>query len=376
MGGGVSPLLTMRPAPGGAFSCSDLAACSIASLGTKDHHLLTGRDDDDHSLYALADKTRPSPWVAAADLSPRSLADLGTKDHHLLAGLGDDDHPGYVWRTGRSGGQTIFGGTGPIEHLTLYSTLNASRGYVRAQDDLQLLSNIIRDSGGTARVTVALASPHIRLTGDLDVSAHAAIGDGATPAADHALNVIATLDTHPAVAGYFSIKGNRAASPQFTYGLSGGAQGEGTPSTSFVYGLYFFAQHNTPSTCYQLGGILVQQQSGGGGSGALTAARGLYVSAGYWAAAFPAYSHGLDIEDQGHASTTVAYGVLVDDQTGIAVRLLELGPATPYLRLVGGAAPAANQSNLYVRMGATLKLVTEGAADSGGAGFRQVRVPN
>jgi len=65
-----------------------------------DHGALTGLADDDHALYALADKTRPATWVAAADLSARSLADLGTKDHDLLTGLADDDHTQYLLADG------------------------------------------------------------------------------------------------------------------------------------------------------------------------------------------------------------------------------------------------------------------------------------
>ncbi len=76
-----------------AFQCSDLGACSIAALGTKEHDLLGGLADDDHTLYALADKTRPAVWVSAADLAARSIADLGTKSHTLLSDIGVKTHP-------------------------------------------------------------------------------------------------------------------------------------------------------------------------------------------------------------------------------------------------------------------------------------------
>ena len=66
---------------------------------------------------------------------------------------------------------------------------------------------------------------------------------------------------------------------------------------------------------------------------------------------------------------TNAYGIHVEDITGAAVtRLLELGPATPYLRVVGGAAPGANQSNVYFLEQATLRRLQtkDGAAVGGG----------
>ena len=67
-----------------------------ASITVLDHGGLTGLGDDDHTQYALADKSRPSPWVAAGDLASLSIADLGTIDHDLLDGLGDDDHLQYL----------------------------------------------------------------------------------------------------------------------------------------------------------------------------------------------------------------------------------------------------------------------------------------
>lgn len=66
------------------------------------------------TAVALADKSRPSPWVAAADLAGRSIADLGTKDHDLLTGLADDDHTQYTLASGArnfTGPQGFVAGT-------------------------------------------------------------------------------------------------------------------------------------------------------------------------------------------------------------------------------------------------------------------------
>jgi hypothetical protein len=91
-----TPLIQSRPAGGAAtpFACSDLAACSIAALGTRDHHLLAGLTDDDHSIYALL--------------------------------------------AGRAGGQALIGGTAASENLTLQSTAHATRGLVQSVDPLQI----------------------------------------------------------------------------------------------------------------------------------------------------------------------------------------------------------------------------------------------
>ena len=51
-------------------------------------------------------------------------------DHGHLQGLLDDDHGIYALLAGRSGGQTLKGGTGSAENLTLNSTAHATKGSV------------------------------------------------------------------------------------------------------------------------------------------------------------------------------------------------------------------------------------------------------
>ena len=64
---------------------------------THAHSVLTGlTSGDDHTQYALADKSRPGTWVSASDLAGRSLAELGTRAHSALSGLtSGDDHTQY-----------------------------------------------------------------------------------------------------------------------------------------------------------------------------------------------------------------------------------------------------------------------------------------
>jgi len=49
-------------------------------------------------------------------------------DHGGLAGLADDDHTQYALLAGRSGGQSLLGGTASGNSLTLQSTSNATKG--------------------------------------------------------------------------------------------------------------------------------------------------------------------------------------------------------------------------------------------------------
>lgn len=64
-------------------------------------------------------------------LEPRRNA-----DHGLLSGLTDDDHTIYMLLAGRSGGQSVYGGTGAGDDLTFYTTSNVTKGsYIFAELD-------------------------------------------------------------------------------------------------------------------------------------------------------------------------------------------------------------------------------------------------
>lgn len=56
--------------------------------------------------------------------------------HNLISGLttGDAGHTQFVMLAGRSGGQSIIGGTAASENLNLESTSNASKGFIQVKD--------------------------------------------------------------------------------------------------------------------------------------------------------------------------------------------------------------------------------------------------
>jgi hypothetical protein len=256
---------------------------------------------------------------------------------------------------------------GTTDHSALANLSYAQSGhtgFVPSQGEalieiLRLTQNTIRDSGGNNRITLSPTSPHMAVAGDLRVSQHAALAD-ATPDTGKVLNVMGTLDTYPVAVGIYSVmRGNRATGAQYTYGLSGAAVGQGSPDISYVFGLRFYAEHDSPGSCYQLCGINIQQRSGASGTGAIPAARGIHIPSGYWAGSKPTTAYGLDIEDQGGSGVGTAYGLRILDQTASSVRLLELGPTTPYLRLLGGGDPPTNKSNLYLKFGSTLYRVVK-----------------
>ena len=66
--------------------------------------------------------------------------DASVSDHGGLTGLSDDDHSQYALLAGRSGGQTIVGGTDASDNLTLSPTSDATKG------------NIIMGTGATQTI--------------------------------------------------------------------------------------------------------------------------------------------------------------------------------------------------------------------------------
>ncbi|MBY0316844.1 MAG: tail fiber domain-containing protein [Bdellovibrionales bacterium] len=67
-----------------------------------------------------------SQWVCGTDTG-------GVTDHGALSGLADDDHTQYVMLAGRSGGQSIIGGTAASNSLTLDSTSSVTKGNIVLQ---------------------------------------------------------------------------------------------------------------------------------------------------------------------------------------------------------------------------------------------------
>ncbi len=59
---------------------------------------------------------------------------LSNIDHGGLGRLSDDDHVQYALLAGRSGGQTIYGGTASGQRLKLRSTRHATKGSIDVDD--------------------------------------------------------------------------------------------------------------------------------------------------------------------------------------------------------------------------------------------------
>lgn len=270
--------------------------------------------------------------------------------HKDLLGLDLDDHAQYALLGGRAGNQTLIGGLAAAERLYLQSTAHATRGVIMATDDLVLSTGKLKDPYGSIRLTLAGGNPHVALTGMSRLSGEVAIG-GVAAVANKLLQVQGV--PAPTTAYLRAIMGSPNANIpsgaaagivrglEFTCGPSQGGGGAVVTEVSAIYA-YPVSVFYT-GTITEMDGLKVPEPLFFGGSPSV------------------ATFHGARFMGSTDAYIADAYGLRVGDNTNNSgfTRLLELGPATPYLRLVGGSAPAANFSNLYLNVGGTLFNVRE-----------------
>lgn len=87
-------------------------------------------------LAGLATGTNNIALVLEGGVVKQQTISSGVTAHSALTGLSADDHTQYVLLAGRSGGQTIYGGTASANNLTLSGTSHATPGRVIAAQDL------------------------------------------------------------------------------------------------------------------------------------------------------------------------------------------------------------------------------------------------
>jgi hypothetical protein len=231
-----------------------------------------------------------------------------------------------------------------------------------------------RDASGPLLYTGA-SGDDLFLTGDLDVSGHMALGATAVLSTLNVLTLKETLAGETMqhgirldltgdgaifiIGGRFTVTGAGTGGGQIARGISGSAMIKDSGGAGIAEGLIFQAIADAgAATVARLSCISVDPQDTAAQAGALTLAEGIRIGAGAsWPGVKPATVKGVYIAAAlSVAGVTTAYGLHIEDLAGTTVRLLEIGPATPYLRLVGGAAPAANQTNLYLAEGVTPTL--------------------
>ena len=127
-----------------ATSGGTIAHSSLTGLTTGDPHtqyVLESIYDANTIIKADSDNTPVALTVGASTIVGRASTGnivaltasqaativQGSVDHGSITGLGDDDHTQYALLAGRSGGQSLSGGTAANDDLTLQGTTNATR---------------------------------------------------------------------------------------------------------------------------------------------------------------------------------------------------------------------------------------------------------
>lgn len=279
-----------------------------------------------------------------------------------------------------------------VEFWDLLGTANAWGALQTFNAGLQLAAGqAVKDSGGTARYTPATASPHNTLSGDVRIDGH--VGLDSPPATSPRTQ----LAIRPSLSGESGWRGINITPSGTATGALSGILGNavftipaGSGGTN-IFGLSFQALFapagaasnvNIQRACSAQPGIVA---IGAGKSTTVSEFTGFYTDFAnltvLYATATLTAAHGLYIpgRDMSLVTCNALYGIRVGDFTNVSgnCRLLEIGPATPYLRVTGGGGPGALLTNVWMDVGTVgLRQLQVGAANSGGAGFRQVIVPN
>lgn len=357
-------------------------------------------NDGDHLVYDVADGL----W------HPEAAAG-GVTDHDLLDNLAFAvaGHTGFVATGGVAGGQLIKGGVAASENLTLESTAHATKGLIKAKDVIQMANTTAANTRVCGALSAALHYIELGYVGPLKL--YSALSGG--------VNVLSKLlcDSDVRIDGSISLRGTLSQpsyliDASFNAGIQTGAWRvldaaltvqAGANGTQLL-GVHANPMSLSPSTFtgLLLQGLKFTIQVGTGDSGSsVTTCDTIYtrlmISAfdgtipvfhGYHLDVMSVTNPGANqsighyfgalLAAPGYTKVVDYTGLAIPDETDASgtILLAEIGPATPYLRVLGGGDPAANQSNILIKLGATLKQVTEDGVNSAGAGYRALRVPN
>jgi len=241
-----------------------------------------------------------------------------------------------------------------------------SAGVLAVGGDLQVGGSI--SVGGGPLLSKGDDDNDLLLSGDLGVSGVAAIGGLASIDAGgrQALRVqhqTGDISVFEHGAGAYIRPTVNTATQGFAYGLTGEIEYTGAGVGSYMLALAFNCIQNGADLTW-MHGVYVNLVSYSG-KGSISQSHGFEVVPDYQGNK-PGTFRGLYV--RGHSGMNTVHGVRVEDFAGSTIRLLEIGPSTPYLRLAGGADPGANQTNLYLKEGTTLRRVQWKAGNTLGAG--------
>jgi len=85
------------------------------------------QDADDAPILGVGQDGYVLQWDNGTGAFVAVEPSAGVVDHGALTGLADDDHAQYALLAGRAGGQTLYGGTGANDDITIHGTSDATR---------------------------------------------------------------------------------------------------------------------------------------------------------------------------------------------------------------------------------------------------------
>lgn len=313
-----------------------------AAGGVSDHGLLTGLLDDDHPQYALADKTRPSPWVAAADLAPRSLADLGTRLHSDLTSLAYAD-----------AGHTGFCSLGTAQTITAEKLVDSA-------------ARLRFGHAAGPTIEGPASGNQLTVTADLQIAAPAgatmaclAIAPS-TPTTKTWVNLAANLGTDYGTYRGINLQPQLTGIAPYSAGLNAvyGQAMLTVPSgaTGSMQGLQFTGFANGAGTITEMQAVWGRLGSQTYSTVTIDKAATFYARYPLYYGAKPTRCYGLYVEPHGASGITDAVGLLVEAPANATNNYVIWAGApitgTPRLRLDAGT-PGANQTMLYLAEGTT-----------------------
>jgi len=203
---------------------------------------------------------------------------------------------------------------GPLAQANAWAALQTFNAGLRLAASQQ-----IQDSGGVGRILLATATPHIDLTGDVQVSAGLSLRGRTLPGAtdfytsDSATGIGVLVDRGGLASGgggadLVGVSGRAAT-------ISGGTH------TGRVVGLEFFAfsNRNLVSPASEVTGISVEASAVFSTNVRATLQRGIHLKASnVFGGTLGVDCRGAEIQDPsaGQAGVTTAYGLKIDDITG------------------------------------------------------------
>lgn len=218
-------------------------------------------------IFSSGGASAAPTWVTRATLN-------AALDHGTLAGLGDDDHTQYALLAGRSGGQTLIGGTASGNNLVLQSTSHATKGLIAVPS----VWNIAESTGKIAQTATVASGPGYSLT-----HVQTAPNTGDTSDGTFAANYILTASSAT----------NELVSRGFSFVVTNNLTGGGAIQNMRSFNLAMNDNSSTLTTA--LDGIYIER---GTASGTTTTIRGIVVN------------------NMGAAGTTTAIGLYIAAQSG------------------------------------------------------------